>query len=219
MATVRDVDAALARALRVMRAVAMRSRAQVRPRAMEPGRNSVRRMTAGRLVVESVRQSVATGLAAGVVGGVLAEEFSRRGLDECRQCHESGQMDDAEIQDVDDRVATGLGALAVMESWDAVAGGLADTLDLQVSEMGEAGGEVEEFREVTALTSAEVVEDLSQAGAGVDAVAAAVEVGDFVRDPSAVLAEQSAMGPSESVTTALGADAAQVLDQPRSLEL
>lgn len=68
-------------------------------------------------------------------------------------------------------------------------GGLADNLDLQVLEVGKAGWGVEEYREMTALTSAEVVEDLPQAGADVDAVVVAVAVDNFFRDPLMELAE------------------------------
>ncbi|MEZ2190075.1 hypothetical protein [Corynebacterium sp. CCM 9204] len=173
-----------------------------------------------------VRRSTKTGLEKAHQAVFRRAPWSRAAQEECRQCYESGQMDDAQIQDVDDRVAMGLvGTLSVMESWDAVAGGLDDTLDLQVSKMGEAGREVEKYRDGTALTSAEVVEDLSQTEAAVDAVAAAVEVGDFVRDPSADLAKQSVAGGSRwralerPWRPASALMRPGVLDQPQSLEL
>lgn len=109
--------------------------------------------------------------------------------------------------------------MVAIESWDAVAGGLAETLDLQVEESGAAAEELDGLRETTALTSSEVFDDLAEADASAGAMAAAVEVGEYVDDPSAGLAAQAELGPSAESGSTLSADAARVLDQPQSNEL
>ena len=220
MATRRDIDVVLARALRAIRAAARRSRPQVRPRSVEPGRHGLRRLTAGALVVESVRRSLETNQGvAGMSDRVIADEFDRRGLEECRQEHERGAGDGDTVEVVDPSVATGIEAMVAIQSWDAVAGGLAETLDLTVAESGAAAEELDGLRETTALTSSEVFDDLAETDASASAMAAAVEVGEYVDDPSADLAAQAELGPAAESGSTLSADAPRVLDQPQSNEL
>lgn len=177
-------------------------------------------MTAGALVVESVRRSLESAGGGSVAGQrAIAEEFDSRGLEEYRHEHERGSGVDGTIEVVDPRVATGIEAMVAIQSWDAVAGGLAETLDLEVAESGAAAEELDGLRETTALTSLEVFDDLVEAEAAPSAVAAAVEVGEYVDDPSADLAAQAEMGPAAEPGSGISADAARVLDQLHSHEL